>query len=113
MLEFTQDTLTNTIKLPSDKYRTNSSGEQWEFNGILDYTMKWNKDRKFEVGAKIITREDFDAFNRTNIDIWNGTETYLPESNENEFLYGEDILAVYSNYGFKKGPLGFSVGFTS
>lgn len=109
VLEFTQDTLTNTIKLPSDKYRTNSSGEQWEFNGILDYTKKWNKDRKFEAGVKIITREDLDAFNRTNIDIWNGTETYLPNS-ENEFLYGEDILAVYSNYGFKKGPWGFQLG---
>ena len=109
VLEFTQDTLTNSIKLPSDKYRTNSFGEQWEFNGILDYTKKWNKDRKFEAGAKIITREDLDAFNRTNIDIWNGTETYLPNS-ENEFLYGEDILAVYSNYGFKKGPWGFQLG---
>ena len=109
VLEFTQDTLTNTIKLPSDKYRTNSFGEQWEFNGILDYTKKWSKDRKFEAGAKIITREDLDAFNRTNIDIWNGTETYLPNS-ENEFLYGEDILAVYSNYGFKKGPWGFQLG---
>ena len=109
VLEFTQDTLYNAIKLPSDKYRTNSSGEQWEFNGILDYTKKWNKDRKFEAGAKIITREDLDAFNRTNIDIWNGTETYLPNS-ENEFLYGEDILAVYSNYGFKKGPWGFQLG---
>ena len=109
VLEFTQDTLTNSIKLPSDKYRTNSFGEQWEFNGILDYTKKWNKDRKFEAGAKIITREDLDGFNRTNIDIWNGTETYLLDS-ENEFLYGEDILAVYSNYGFKKGPWGFQLG---
>ena len=54
VLEFTQDTLTNTIKLPSDKYRTNSSGEQWEFNGILDYTKKWNKDRKFEAGVKLL-----------------------------------------------------------
>lgn len=109
VLEFTQDTLTNSIKLPSDKYRTNSFGEQWEFNGILDYTKKWNKDRKFEAGAKIITREDLDGFNRTNIDIWNGTETYLLDS-ENEFLYGEDILAIYSNYGFKKGPWGFQLG---
>ena len=109
VLEFTQDTLTNSIKIPSDKYRTNSFGEQWEFNGILDYTKKWNKDRKFEAGAKIITREDLDGFNRTNIDIWNGTETYLLDS-ENEFLYGEDILAVYSNYGFKKGPWGFQLG---
>ncbi len=109
VLEFTQDTLTNTIKSPSDKYRTNSFGEQWEFNGILDYTKKWNKDRKFEAGAKIITREDLDAFNRTNIDIWNGMETYLPSS-ENEFLYGEDIFAVYSNYGFKEGPWGFQLG---
>ena len=109
VLEFTQDTLTNSIKLPSDKYRTNSFGEQWEFNGILDYTKKWNKDRKFEAGAKIITREDLDGFNRTNIDIWNGTETYLLDS-ENEFLYGEDIMAVYSNYGFKKGPWGFQWG---
>ena len=109
VLEFTQDTLTNSIKLPSDKYRTNSFGEQWEFNGILDYTKKWNKERKFEAGAKIITREDLDGFNRTNIDIWNGTETYLLDS-ENEFLYGEDILAVYSNYGFKKGPWGFQLG---
>ena len=109
VLEFTQDTLTNSIKIPSDKYRTNSFGEQWEFNGILDYTKKWNKDRKFEAGAKIITREDLDGFNRTNIDIWNGTETYLLDS-ENEFLYGEDILAIYSNYGFKKGPWGFQLG---
>jgi len=109
VLEFTQDTLTNSIKLPSDKYRTNSFGEQWEFNGILDYTKKWNKDRKFEAGAKIITREDLDAFNRTNIDIYTGDTTYLLDS-ENEFLYGEDILAVYSNYGFKKGPWGFQLG---
>jgi outer membrane receptor protein involved in Fe transport len=109
VLEFTQDTLTNTIKSPSDKYRTNSFGEQWEFNGILDYTKKWNKDRKFEAGAKIITREDLDAFNRTNIGIWTGMETYLPSS-ENEFLYGEDIFAVYSNYGFKEGPWGFQLG---
>ena len=109
VLEFTQDTLTNSIKLPSDKYRTNSFGEQWEFNGILDYTKKWNKERKFEAGAKIITREDLDGFNRTNIDIWNGTETYLLDS-ENGFLYGEDILAIYSNYGFKKGPWGFQLG---
>ena len=55
VLEFTQDTLTNSIKMPSDKYRTNSFGEQWEFNGILDYTKKWNKDRKFEAGSIIIT----------------------------------------------------------
>ena len=109
VLEFTQDTLTNSIKMPSDKYRTNSFGEQWEFNGILDYTKKWNKDRKFEAGAKIITREDLDAFNRTNIDIYTGDTTYLLDS-ENEFLYGEDILAVYSNYGFKKGPWGFQLG---
>ena len=109
VLEFTQDTLTNSIKLPSDKYRTNNFGEQWEFNGILDYTKKWNKDRKFEAGAKIITREDLDAFNRTNIDIYTGDTTYLLDS-ENEFLYGEDILAVYSNYGFKKGPWGFQLG---
>ena len=33
----------------------------------------------------------------------------MPNS-ENEFLYGEDILAVYSNYGFKKGPWGFQLG---
>ena len=110
VLEFTQDTLTNSIKMPSDKYRTNSFGEQWEFNGILDYTKKWNKDRKFEAGAKIINREDLDAFNRTNIDIYTGDTTYLLDS-ENEFLYGEDILAVYSNYGFKKGPWGFQLGF--
>jgi outer membrane receptor protein involved in Fe transport len=109
VLEFTQDTLTNSIKMPSDKYRTNSFGEQWEFNGILDFTKKWNKDRKFEAGAKIITREDLDAFNRTNIDIYTGDTTYLLDS-ENEFLYGEDILAVYSNYGFKKGPWGFQLG---
>jgi len=109
VLEFTQDTLTNSIKMPSDKYRTNSFGEQWEFNGILDYTKKWNKDRKLEAGAKIITREDLDAFNRTNIDIYTGDTTYLLDS-ENEFLYGEDILAVYSNYGFKKGPWGFQLG---
>lgn len=109
VLEFTQDTLTNSIKLPSDKYRTNSFGEQWEFNGILDYTKKWNKDRKFEAGAKIITREDLDGFNRSNIDIYTGDTTYLLDS-ENEFLYGEDILAVYSNYGFKKGPWGFQLG---
>ena len=109
VLEFTQDTLTNSIKMPSDKYRTNSFGEQWEFNGILDYTKKWNKDRKFEAGAKIIAREDLDAFNRTNIDIYTGDTTYLLDS-ENEFLYGEDILAVYSNYGFKKGPWGFQLG---
>ena len=109
VLEFTQDTLTNSIKMPSDKYRTNSFGEQWEFNGILDFTKKWNKDRKFEAGAKIIAREDLDAFNRTNIDIYTGDTTYLLDS-ENEFLYGEDILAVYSNYGFKKGPWGFQLG---
>jgi len=109
VLVFTQDTLLDAIKLPSDKYRTNSFGDQWEFNGILDYTKKWDDNRKLEAGAKIITREDLDGFNRTNIDIYNGSETYLPSS-ENQFLYGEDIYAVYTNYGFKKGPWGFQLG---
>ena len=109
VLVFTQDTLLNAVKLPSDKYQTNRFGDQWEFNGILDYTKKWDDDRKLEAGAKIISREDLDGFNRTNIDIYDGTETYLASS-ENEFLYGEDILAVYTNYGFKKGPWGFQLG---
>jgi len=50
-----------------------------------------------------------DGFNRTDIDIYDDTETYLTSS-ENEFLYGEDIFAVYTNYGFKKGPWGFQLG---
>ena len=33
---------------PLDWYRTNSNGNQWEFNGILDYTKKWSDKRKFE-----------------------------------------------------------------
>ena len=110
VLMFRQDTLMGPEnKLPSDWYRTNSNGNQWEFNGILDYTKKWSDKRKFEAGAKVITREDYDGFNRTNINIADSSETYLTAS-ENEFLYGEDIFAVYSNYGFKAGPWGFQLG---
>lgn len=110
VLAFNQDTLmASGIKAPSLEYNTNSFGDQWEFNGILDYTKKWDDDRKLEAGLKVITRDDLDGFNRTDIDIYTGVATLDPLS-VNEFLYEEDIYAAYTNYGFKKGPWGFQLG---
>lgn len=110
VLLFNQDTLlTSGIKAPSMEYNTNSFGDQWEFNGILDYTKKWEDDRKLEAGMKLITRSDLDGFNRTDVDIVTGVETLDPLS-VNEFLYEEDIYAAYANYGFKKGKWGYQLG---
>jgi len=109
-LIFVQDTLlSNDIKLPSLQYDTRSFGEQNELNVIVDYTKKWKEDSRLEAGMKLITRDDRDGFNRTNIDLSTGLGTLDPFS-ENEFLYEEDILAAYMNYGFKNGPWGFQLG---
>ena len=109
-LIFVQDTLlSNDIKLPSLQYDTRSFGEQNELNVIVDYTKKWKEDSRLEAGMKLITRDDLDGFNRTNIDLSTGLGTLDPFS-ENEFLYEEDILAAYMNYGFKNGPWGFQLG---
>ena len=110
VLLFAQDTLLlSGVKAPSMEYNTNSFGDQWEFNGIVDYTKKWNDDRKLEAGAKVITRDDLDGFNRTNIDITSGLGT-LDSLSINEFLYEEDIFAAYMNYGFKSGKWGYQLG---
>jgi len=110
VLKFAQDTLLSTgIKAPSMQYNTNSFGDQWEFNGILDYTKKWNDDRKLEAGAKVISRDDLDGFNRTNIDLATQVGVLDPLS-INEFLYEEDIFAAYMNYGFKSGKWGYQLG---
>ncbi len=110
VLLFAQDTLLlSGVKAPSMEYNTNSFGEQWEFNGIVDYTKKWNDDRKLEAGAKVISRDDLDGFNRTNIDITSGLST-LDSLSINEFLYEEDIFAAYMNYGFKSGKWGYQLG---
>ena len=107
---FEQDTLNaGNIKAPSMRYSTVSFGDQWEFNGLVDYVKKWNDDRKLEAGVKMILRDDLDGFNRTNTDINTGIATLDPLS-VNEFLYSEDIFAAYANYGFKKGPWGFQLG---
>ena len=110
ILEFEQDTLMpGDIKVVSDMYNTTRTGEQWELNAMLDYTKKWNNDRKWEAGAKLITRDDLDGFSRTDINLTTGAEEFDSLS-LNDFLYQEDILAVYSNYGFKTGPWGFQLG---
>ena len=109
-MNFDQDTLsTNNVKLPSLRYATESFGDQWEFNALVDYVKKWNDDKKLEAGVKMIVRDDLDGFNRTNTDINTGISALDPLS-INEFLYSEDIFAAYANYAFKKGPWGFQLG---
>ena len=96
--------------MPSLRYATESFGDQWEFNALVDYVKKWNDDKKLEAGVKMIVRDDLDGFNRTNTDINTGISALDPLS-INEFLYSEDIFAAYANYGFKKGPWGSSLAY--
>ncbi len=108
-MDFEQDTLIDGGKTPSMRYNTHSYGDQWEFNGLLDYTKKWGESTRLESGAKVIMRDDLDGFERFNTDINTGTTAIDPLS-VNEFLYSEDIFAAYSNYGFKKGKWGYQLG---
>ena len=109
-MDFEQDTLgINGGKAPSMRYNTNSYGDQWEINGLVDYTKKWGESTRLESGVKVIMRDDLDGFRRYNTDINTGVNTLDPLS-ENEFLYSEDIFAAYTNYGFKKGKWGYQLG---
>ena len=92
------------LRLVPHQQQRQSVGVQWYFG----LHQKWSDKRKFEAGAKVITREDFDGFNRTNINIADSSETYLTASENGP--HGEDIFAVYNNYGFKTGPWGFQLG---
>lgn len=106
---FRQDTLSSGVKIPSLSYQTYGYGDQWEFNGLADYTKKWEGDRKLESGVKIIMRDDLDGFKRDSVDMASG-QTFAAPIYDNEFLYSEDIFAAYTNYGFKKGKWGYQLG---
>ena len=106
---FRQDTLSAGVKIPSLSYQTYGYGDQWEFNGLADYTKKWEGDRKLESGVKIIMRDDLDGFKRDSVDMASG-QTFVAPIYDNEFLYSEDIFAAYTNYGFKKGKWGYQLG---
>lgn len=109
-MDFEQDTLgSNGGKTPSMRYNTNRFGDQWEVNGLADYTKKWGESTRLESGVKVIMRDDLDGFRRYDTDINTGVNTLDPLS-ENEFLYSEDIFAAYTNYGFKKGKWGYQLG---
>jgi outer membrane receptor protein involved in Fe transport len=106
---FRQDTLVGIVKTPSISYLTRGLGDQWELNGLADYTKKWENNTKLEAGVKVIMRDDLDGFERDSVDIINGTQ--FPQAiYTNEFLYEEDIFAAYTNYGFKKGKWGYQLG---
>ena len=109
-MDFEQDTLgVLGGKTPSMRYNTHSYGDQWEFNGLVDYTKKWGESTRLESGVKVIMRDDLDGFERFNTDINTGVTAIDPLS-VNEFLYSENIFAAYTNYGFKKGKWGYQMG---
>jgi hypothetical protein len=108
-MDFQQDTLSLGGGKPSMRYNTHSYGEQWEFNGLADYTKKWGESTRLESGVKVIMRDDLDGFERFNTDI-NTDSTTLDPLSVNEFLYSENIFAAYTNYGFKKGKWGYQLG---
>ena len=66
-MDFEQDTLgVFGGKTPSMRYNTHSYGDQWEFNGLVDYTKKWGESTRLESGVKVIMRDDLDGFERFN-----------------------------------------------
>jgi outer membrane receptor protein involved in Fe transport len=109
-MDFQQDTLlAGGSKITAMLYNTENWESEWEFNGLADYTKKWDDSRKLESGVKVIMRDDLDGFQRFNTDLNTGTNALDPLS-VNEFLYSENIFAAYTNYGFKQGKWGYQLG---
>lgn len=108
-LNMAQDTVEGSNSVKSLYYTTTSYGDNKEFNGLLDYTRRWGKDRKLEAGLKVIDRNSLDAFSRDNMDLSTGIYS-LDTIFDNQFRFREEIYAAYTNYGFKKGQWSFQGG---
>ena len=91
---------------PVQQIAENHEGQK-EYLFQLDYILPFSSDAKMEFGAKSTLRDidtDFEVQ-----ELVNGEYVTLEEQT-NQFLYDEDIHALYAMYGNEAGALGYQLG---
>ena len=86
------------------------SEKQWLFQ--LDYVNPISKDGKFELGVRSSIRDirnDY-AVNEFDDNLWQPLLDFRGNPLSNNFLYDEDIHAVYAIIGDKKGKFSYQLG---
>lgn len=104
--DYSETQVFGTGTLPITERSVNKEGQD-EYLFQIDYVHPFSKSQKFEVGAKSTLRDintDFTVERNTN-----GEYQPLPGL-DNEFVYDEDIHAVYGMYGNEVGKVGYQAG---
>ncbi|MGA2667963.1 MAG: TonB-dependent receptor [Ignavibacteria bacterium] len=97
--------LNNTPYIENDV--TNSSS--YNFNSQLDYVIPFSKNSKLETGYKGVIRSSDNNFTADSLD-YNTNQYNEILDVSNEFIYKEQVYALYAQYGNAFGDFSFKVG---
>jgi outer membrane receptor protein involved in Fe transport len=93
---------------PYEELDTRNSS-MYRFNSQLDYVLPFTKDSKFETGYKGEIRSSDNLFNADSLN--HTTNNYdLMLNYSNEYVYKEQIYALYAQYSNTFGDFGFKAG---
>ncbi|MFT4971030.1 MAG: ferric enterobactin receptor [Saprospiraceae bacterium] len=95
------------LNLPVFDQRSDNSEGNERLNVKVDYVQPFSKDSKFEIGMQISFRTiDNDYVVK---EVRNGEE-FIDPNFTNQFIYDENIHALYSSYGNKINKFSYQIG---
>jgi outer membrane receptor protein involved in Fe transport len=101
----------NFVPLNNTPYKETDTrnSSAYHFNSQLDYVLPFSKDSRLETGYKGVIRSSDNNFLADSLD-YNTNQYNEILDVSNEFIYKEQIYALYAQYGNAFGDFSFKVG---